>query len=332
MKNKSVISNGFSVKIYQKSHKLEWDQFIGQAKNATFLFGRDFMEYHSHRFTDHSLLVYDKKRLVAVLPANIDDGVLYSHQGLSYGGLVLKKDLTFERVLGIFKEVLAFLDDSGIKTLQLKLLPKIYHLLPSDEIDYLLFVLGARLTRRDIASCIDYAARLPIRSSVRLRGIKRAINQDMEVRQEMDFRPFWEEVLTPNLMQVHNQKPVHSLAEIGLLHSRFPNNIKQFDVYMDTGIVGGATIFETDAVAHTQYISANEIGKKYGALDFLFSELLGHFSHKKYFDFGISNEMQGMKVNKGLLHWKESFGGRSIAHDFYEVKTENHHLLNNVYL
>src|SRR5690606_322464 len=113
---------------------------------------------------------------------------------------------------------------------------------------------------------------------------------------------------------------------------RFQENIKQFNVYKEGQIVAGATVFETSTVAHAQYISANEIGRKTGGLDLLFHYLLEHFSHKKYFDFGISNEAQGMKVNKGLLNWKESYGGRSIAHDFYEIDTANHHLLNDIFI
>ncbi|WGF91284.1 GNAT family N-acetyltransferase [Aequorivita marisscotiae] len=322
----------FNIKKYNPSHKKLWDSFVKEAKNATFLFQRDFMDYHSDRFTDHSLLVFKGEKLVAVLPANISGSELHSHQGLSYGGLVLSKKCTFPETLAIFKNVLAFLNREGVAVLKLKLIPKIYHQLPSDEIDYLLFLTQASLTRRDITSCVNNENSLKIKSSNRLRGIKKGVKNELEVKEEAKFKAYWNEVLEPNLMQVHNQKPVHSSAEIELLQSRFPENIKQFNVYKDDEIVAGATIFETSNVAHAQYISANEMGRQTGGLDFLFNHLLEHFSHKKYFDFGIVNEAQGLKVNKGLLHWKETFGGRSITHDFYEVKTENHKLLNDIFI
>ncbi len=322
----------YQIKIYQPSQKSLWDGFVKNAKNATFLFQRDFMDYHSHRFKDHSLLVFKKEKLVAVLPANSVGDEVHSHQGLSYGGLVLGKKITFEETFQIFKQLLAYLNEKGIPVLKLKLLPKIYHQMPSDEIDYLLFLVKASLTRRDLTSCIYTENPLTITSSNRLRGIKKGEKNKLEIREETNFKPFWEEVLEPNLAQVHDQKPVHSLKEIELLRSRFPKNIKQFSVYKDGKIVAGTTVFETATVAHCQYISANAIGRKTGGLDFLFNYLLQEFSHKKYFDFGISNEVQGTKLNKGLLHWKESFGGRSIAHDFYEIRTENHQLLNDVFL
>ena len=56
------------------------------------------------------------------------------------------------------------------------------------------------------------------------------------------------------------------------------------------------------------------------------------FAHKKFFDFGISNEAQGRKLNQGLSYWKESFGASTIVHDFYEVQTANSHLLEKVLL
>lgn len=322
----------YEIKKYQPSQKLLWDSFVKEAKNATFLFQRDFMDYHSDRFTDHSLLIYKNEKLVAVLPANISGSELHSHQGLSYGGLILCKKAPFEETLQVFKNLLNFLKDAGIEVLKLKLLPKIYHQLPSDEIDYLLFLVIASLSRRDFTSCVFNENPLKIASSNRLRGIKKGVKNELKVSEEVNFKPFWSKVLEPNLKQIHNQKPVHSLEEIELLQSRFPKHIKQFNVYKNEEIVAGATIFETVTVAHAQYISANEMGRQMGGLDFLFNYLLKHFSEKKYFDFGISNEAQGMKVNKGLLHWKESFGGRSIVHDFYEIKTENHKLLNDIFI
>ncbi len=329
---KSIELDTYEIRKYQPEDKAVWDDFVMKAKNATFLFQRDFMDYHSNRFVDHSLLVYKEKKLVAALPANLVEGILHSHQGLSYGGLILNTKTTFQNTLIIFRSLLNFLEAEGIETLNLKLLPKMYNLLPSDEMDYLLFLIRAKLTRRDLSSCVFNDNPLKIESSNRLRGIKKGVKNELEVREESAFDSFWKEVLEPNLKQVHNQKPVHSLDEINLLKSYFPDNIRQFNVYKDEKIVAGTTIFETLAVAHAQYISANELGRKTGGLDFLFNHLLQHFSHKTYFDFGISNEAQGMKVNKGLLNWKESFGGRGIAHDFYEIKTENHHLLNDIFI
>ena len=90
-------------------------------------------------------------------------------------------------------------------------------------------------------------------------------------------------------------------------------------------------MFVTKEVAHTQYIMTLEEGQKYGAVDFLIHELISKvYKDKNYFDFGISNEDNGKKLNIGLLRWKEGFGARTISHNFYEVNTDNYNLLDKI--
>ena len=77
-----------NIERYTAEKAAEWDEFVAKSKNGTFLFDRNYMDYHADRFADFSLMFYnDKHKLCALLPANIDDGTLYSHQGLTYGGL-----------------------------------------------------------------------------------------------------------------------------------------------------------------------------------------------------------------------------------------------------
>ena len=81
------------IRQYQFSTKEfdEWNEFVAKSKNGTFLLDRRYMDYHQERFTDCSLMFYSKEKLVAVLPAHRDDDTLYSHCGLSYGGLILSR-------------------------------------------------------------------------------------------------------------------------------------------------------------------------------------------------------------------------------------------------
>ena len=56
---------------YTQNKQTEWDDFVKVSRNGTFLFLRSYMDYHSDRFQDHSLMFYNEKnRLIAVLPAN----------------------------------------------------------------------------------------------------------------------------------------------------------------------------------------------------------------------------------------------------------------------
>ena len=322
----------YNVKRYEKNDCTNWNAFIGQAKNATFLFHRDFMDYHSDRFQDYSLIVLDGDKWVAVLPANAVGNEVFSHQGLTYGGLVYNDKLKLASVIAIFKSVLSFLNDNAIEKLQVKLIPSIYHQKPAEELNYALFLAEAQLIRRDTLSVIDLSKPYSL-SKIRKRGMKNGINNGLIIKEVHDFTNFWNEVLIPNLAQKHQAKPVHSLEEITKLKALFPENIRQFNVYENGIIVAGTTIFESQNVAHCQYISGKEDKNELGGLDLLFQHLITEvFKNKRFFDFGISNENQGRKLNEGLSYWKESFGASTIVHDFYEVETSNYSLLDTVLL
>jgi hypothetical protein len=288
------------------------------------------MEYHSDRFDDFSLLVLKNNKIVAALPANKMQATLYSHQGLTYGGFIFSETIKFKEIITIFSEVLACLFSNGISTLVLKTLPSIYHSLPAEEIQYLLFLTESKLVRTDISSTIDLRNPLKIQSN-RLEGVKKAEKLGLTLEEGVNFAPFWSEILIPNLQDRHGAKPVHSVSEIEKLASHFPKNIVQFNVFDAEKIVAGATIFETEQVAHVQYISANSQKQQLGSLDFLFNELITkRYRQKRYFDFGTSNENQGQNVNEGLLYWKECFGARTTVYQSYEVKTGNYSKLENV--
>lgn len=320
----------YSVRKYQEIDYKDWNAFIGNAKNATFLFHRDFMEYHKGRFQDYSLLIFDKEKLVSVLPANKVDNVIYSHQGLTYGGLVYSEKMKLASVISIFRSVLIFLNENKIEKLHIKIIPSIYNSKPADELNYALFLAEARLERRDSLSVIDLSKESII-SKIRKRGIQKGLLNGLQIIEENDFESFWNEILIPNLDKKHRAEPVHSLKEILRLKLLFPNNIRQFNVYFNEKIVAGTTVFESQNVVHCQYISKNEIVDNLGSLDFLYQFLIKEvFAEKRFFDFGISNESQGKKLNNGLSYWKESFGASTIVQDFYEVKTTNYNLLDTV--
>lgn len=320
----------YTVRLYQKNDFESWNFFVEKAKNATFLFNRDFMEYHNDRFTDFSLIVEDGTKWVAILPANVVENQVFSHQGLTYGGLVYDEKVKLASVIKFFKSILIFLKNSNISTLQLKMLPSFYAQFPSEELNYALFLAEAKLIRRDANAVIDLQQKFSI-SKGRMEGVAKARKHQLILKEDGNFEGFWNEILVPNLYKNHNAKPVHSLKEIQNLHQKFSKNIRQFNVYHDDKIVAGTTIFETKNVAHSQYISGNSDKGTLGSVDYLYYHLLNDvFKNKRFFDFGISNENQGKNLNEGLSYWKESFGANTIVQDFYEVSTANFSLLEHV--
>lgn len=320
----------YSVRRYETKDYQIWNDFIGQAKNATFLFHREFMEYHADRFQDYSLLVFNEKEvLVAVLPANSVEDKVFSHQGLTYGGLVFLENIKLGHVLDVFKEVLKYLEAQNIQVLELRIIPTIYCSHFSEELHYAMFLLEATLVRRDASAVLDLKKKYKI-SKTRKESIRRGEKNNLKIVEESKFKLFWEEILEPNLKKKHQAKPVHTFAEMTHLHNNFPENIRHFNVYDDEKIVAGTTMFLTKNVAKPQYISGNDDKNQLGSIDFLYDFLIKEFKDKMFFDFGPSHENQSKNINKGILFWKESFGAKTVTQDFYQIETKNHTKLENI--
>lgn len=293
-----------------------------KGKNATFLFQRDFMDYHSDRFEDFSLLIYKDDELYAVLPANVRKKKVVSHQGLTYGSFVLQDSSKLLYAFEAFKEMLSFLASEGIEELEIRVIPTFYNRMPADELEYFLFKAEATLMKKDVLMVIDYNHKLRFQKN-RREGINKAARNGLELRVDANFKGFWNEILIPNLAKKHDVKPVHSLEEIKLLASRFPENIKQVSIYKDNKIVAGTTVFLTETTIHPQYVSGNTDKNSYGSLDLAYDFIINNFRNdKRYFDFNISSEENGKILNKGLIFWKESCGARSHIANTYLVKTK----------
>ncbi len=306
------------IRRYRREDKELWNSFVSKARNATFLFDRNYMDYHADRFDDNSFMFYHKGKLKAVLPANVAGDTLYSHQGLTYGGLLLDKKATVEDVLECFDSLNSWLRENGISKVVYKALPWIYQKYPSEEDLYALtWKCKAQLISRDISSSIVIDNKLKFAES-RKSGIRKALSLNIEVGESNDVDGFWH-VLEDNLGNRYNAKPVHTANEMKLLMSRFPNNIKLYVAKMNGEIVGGTLIYVTPQVVHTQYISASVEGKKHGALDLLFDYIINKvYANCRYFDFGKSTEQGGAYLNEPLIFQKEGFGGRGVCYDWYQ--------------
>lgn len=306
------------IRRYRREDKELWNSFVSKARNATFLFDRNYMDYHADRFDDNSFMFYHKGKLKAVLPANVAGDTLYSHQGLTYGGLLLDKKATVEDVLECFDSLNSWLRENGISKVVYKALPWIYQQYPSEEDLYALtWKCKAQLISRDISSSIVIDNKLKFTES-RKSGIRKALSLNIEVGESNDVDGFWH-VLEDNLGNRYNAKPVHTASEMKLLMSRFPNNIKLYVAKMNGEIVGGTLIYVTPQVVHTQYISASVEGKKHGALDLLFDYIINKvYANCRYFDFGKSTEQGGAYLNEPLIFQKEGFGGRGVCYDWYQ--------------
>jgi hypothetical protein len=309
------------IRRYAPAFADEWNQFVAASKNGTFLFDRRYMDYHSDRFSDHSLMIFRRGKLYALLPANVDGDTLYSHQGLTYGGLLMDERATAAEVVEIFKLLNAMLRSEGIRKIVYKPVPWIYHQQPAEEDLYAIVeVCDVRLTR-SLSSTISREHQ-NVWYRIRQGGAQKAKQTGVVIEETEDYQPFWQ-ILSANLQTRYGLKPVHTLEEIMLLHQRFPEHIRLFVAKEGSDTIGGSVLYVTDRVVHTQYIAASPIGREVHALDFLFDVVIRQaLDQHAYFDFGISTENQGTYLNEGLIYQKEGFGGRGICYDWYKWTLE----------
>lgn len=311
----------FEIVRYTAERAEEWNNFVAHSKNGTFLFNRGYMDYHSDRFSDYSMMFYRKGELYALLPANQEGEILCSHRGLTYGGLIMNGQCKASETRKLFLSLNNYLSQQGFQKVIYKHIPWVYCSLPSEEdLFAMINVCHATICSRDIASVVCLSSRLPL-STLRRRGVRKAMKVELSIMEDETLSDYWQ-LLEENLRVRHHASPVHSLQEIQLLKLRFPHHIRLFVVKKKNTVIGGTVLYVCGKTVKTQYISTSEEGRKCGALDFLFQYLLDVFSDEgmMYFDFGTSNIVKDDDLNESLIFQKEGFGGRGICYDTYEWK------------
>jgi hypothetical protein len=318
------VSSGLQIFPYQSSMGREWDEFIVGARNHHFMFQRSYMDYHSDRFLDASILVSDSAgELIAALPANFCDGNVFSHQGLTFGGFISSSRFTTERAVRAVELAARYYKEAfKAKALIYRRIPDFYHTFPAQEDLYALFRQGAELIGREVSSTILLTEKYSYKKRQYL--INRASSNLISVEENRDFTDFWP-ILSSALARHGRSAPTHSLSEISLLVERFPKNIRGFFATgRDGHILAGAIAYETRTTAHTQYLASNDEGRRLGALDLVIHHLLTKvYANKRFFDFGVSTEQHGNYLNSGLVAQKEGFGARAFVHDTYRVNLES---------
>jgi hypothetical protein len=302
---------------YDSSFKTDWDCFINSSKNGTFLLLRNYMDYHADRFCDCSFILKKKNKIIAVLPGNIIDKTYYSHQGLTYGGLIMNDKTTINDVKDIFSIINQHLKNCNIETVFYKPIPFIYHQIPAQEDIYILHQLKAEKIACNLSSTIFLKNKFAFTES-RKGGIRKAQSNKLKVSLSNQIDEFWK-ILEETLAFQHKTKPVHTVEEIKKLILKLPANIKLYVASINDEVIAGTIVFEARNTIHIQYISANLKAKELGALDLIFDYLINDvYSNFDFFDFGHSCENNGFTLNENLIFQKEGFGARGVVYEIYK--------------
>jgi hypothetical protein len=321
---KPAVVAGPTVRAYQAGLAAAWDDLVTRSRNGTFLHSRSFLSHHGDRFLDRSLVLEDRRgRITGVLAAAEDPSdaaLVVSHPGLTYGGVVHDGSVQGSSMISALEGIIAHYRGLGYQRLCYKAVPAIYHSVPAEDDRYALFRLGACRHRCDLSVAIDLAHRGPPQQR-RARSRRRA--ETAGVRTEQDWAQiaaFWP-ILELNLRRRHGVAPVHSLAEISLLHDRFPDEILLIVASMGAVPVAGAVLFAAGPVLHVQYTATTDDGRDACATDLVIEHGIALARQRgcRYFDFGTCTVAQGRTLSDELYQFKASFGGGGVVYDHYEV-------------
>ncbi len=308
----------FRIHQYNSNDKQDWDNFVASSKNGVFLFYRDYMDYHSDRFEDHSLMIYKNEKLIALLPASVSGDTITSHGGLTFGSFITNKKIRAAMMLEMLPEVMVYFRHLKLKKLIYKAIPYIFHQQPADEDLFALYKMNAKQIKCEVSSCIDLANSYSESKDVR-REIKAAKKNNFTIKESKEFATFMK-LLNNRLEEKYDAKAVHTSEEIIKLQQKFPDNIKLYTVHHHEDMIAGTIIFENKNIAHTQYIASNKLARENGGLSLLYQKLIREvYADKRYFNFGTSMLNRGQELREGLVFHKEKFGARTVCYSTYEI-------------
>lgn len=308
----------YSEKYYEK-----WNKFcLEDSVNGTFLQTKRFLNYHpKERFKDDSILFIEKGNIIAVCPGccvlNEKDKIYYSHQGSTYGGLIVhpkyyKTERLFE-LIDCFEMYL--IKERYTKTI-LKITPDI---LCTENSELLQFCLTQKKYMQElylntyidfdhykdnVASNFDQGRRRNVNECIK-RGLStRAINKQEEIEE------FY--TLLCNTLSKYDRLPVHTLDEMLVLKNEIlKDEVGFFGTYMENRMVGGAMMFyfKKTKCAHSQYLAADPELQKLSPMSFVYYSMIEQAKSAgyKYISWGISSN-HDESINYGLTRTKESYG------------------------
>jgi hypothetical protein len=299
----------------------QWEDFIPTSNNGTIFHYLKFLNYHPpQRFKNHHLMIKEKNNILALFPAVIEDKVVISHKGASYGGFVLKQGIGIHKTCLIVEHLVDYFKERGFQKIILTQTPLIYYKEPDQYIDFALLKNGFFYRKREITAVIPIELEDPLATfhADARRSTRKAMREGVKVTISDDFKTFYA-ILKQNLEMRHNVSPTHSLEELMRLKHIFSDDIILFAAYLKRRMVGGLVIFcAHENVILAFYISHDSGFQIYRPVNLLFYEVLkwGHNKHFKYLDLGTFT--LDMNPNWGLGRFKENHNARGFLRDSFE--------------
>lgn len=321
------------VLVYTDEYEEMWDSLVlTQSANGNFLQTRNFLNYHGNKkFMDHSLLFFKGETLAAVMPANeIENGkVLISHQGSTFGGLVVKECFcSTNNYKWIFEEMIEHFNECGYDRVELRMPHWLY--MRSDRHNELLdyfFQLNGFCSRGEVGFFVDLknisenfeADYEPLKR----RKLKKAYKNNLSFRKinsDSEIKAFYD-VLADNMLKFHTV-PLHTFEDMkNFKNIRLKDTISFYGVYHENELIAGSMVFDfcNKKVFHTQYLASRQDCLEYCPNEFLYTSLIREAREKgyRYLSYGTATLEHGEVYNENLGLYKEGFNTDTYVNRTY---------------
>ncbi len=307
-----------------------WDRFVSSgSRNGGIFHEQRFLGYHAPgRFLDRSLLFFNKeKECVAVLPAAslpVSPENVISHPGSTVGGIVYRNRAGMHEVLVLLEKAIHYYSDLGMDSLEFRLAEAIFSWPSHGELPYLLWHRGFTMLPREASQCVSLAEDdnwLVMGRKKNPTDIRAALRKGLQIVEHETADTIYG-LLAENLKTRYGKLPTHSLQELNLLKSLYPDRIHFWSAMLNEKVLGVTVIFEvTPRVVYTFYITQDYSEAKLHPMPTLFYHLFDHYRIRgfSWFHFGISSRRQDIKW--GILESKEFWGGRSTFKENWRLNS-----------
>jgi len=323
-----------TIKKYNKTYAKQWDDFIIASNNGTIFQLQKFLNYHiTRKFTDYSILIMQNNKIIAAIPGAVkiknNKKIYYSHPGASYGGLIIKKNLNFNKINQIIELLNNYLKKKKFQSVFLINSPSIYWQFPEQTVDYLLQWHKYHIQELYISHATDITKKNKIEDLLSKRK-KRYIANDQELKNysftklknQQDLR-FLYGLLEKSKLKFKT-KPTHSLGELKKLTDLFPKEVEIYISKLNSTIVGGCIIFH--ATINTSMIFYNIIDSQMTESQLSALQLYNCMKICKKrgsttIDFGVSHTPEHdnpLQPKLSLIQFKEQFGATGIMRIAYK--------------
>lgn len=286
----------------------EWDNFVNNCWNGTIYHTRKFINYHPvNKFEDESIMIYDKNKLICVIPVCKNNDKYFSYKGSTYGGPVIEyKYMNIKKLTNLINLIFNYYDNK----LEMRIANDIYFNYSQSSLIYLLQ--NKLNIKMELSWYITYFDINKIKNKDNKRTLSLINNYNVYITENKnDFILFYN-ILENTLKTRHNTTPTHSLDELLYLKNIFPNELKLCIVKQNNIILSGILFIKVNnnnyyTIYITKNYKINNISQSILSGSILY--IIQYFMNTikpALLDFGISTENRGELLNIGLSEFKQS--------------------------